>query len=159
MTEAEVRERYLKELEATNAILDTKNRDLQKLYDELKNTQAQLIHSEKMASLGQLVAGISHELNNPIGFIYSNIKQLKSYTGKIETFLKDLSEQPTSQTSAKAGVSSKTIERILPDIKNLIDDTISGSQMIKELVDNPITDTFDRFRDRFRSASFPGFCV
>ena len=136
LTEAEVRERYLKELEATNAKLDTKNRDLQKLYDELKNTQAQLIHSEKMASLGQLVAGISHELNNPIGFIYSNIKQLKTYTGKIETFLKSLPEHPALQTTTDDTVRTDTIQQILPDIKNLIEDTISGSQMIKELVEN-----------------------
>jgi two-component system NtrC family sensor kinase len=125
LTEAEVRERYLKELEEANAVLDSKNRDLQKLYDELKNTQAQLIHSEKMASLGQLVAGISHELNNPIGFIYANIKQLKTYTDKIEEFTKNLTNGNNDQ-----------IPSILPDIKNLIEDTIHGSQMVKELVDN-----------------------
>lgn len=132
LTEAEVREKYLKELEATNAILDSKNQDLQKLYDELKNTQAQLIHSEKMASLGQLVAGISHELNNPIGFIYANIKQLKSYTDRIEKFTKTLDNKENDNKNSK----SNQIESILPDLKNLIDDTINGSQMVKNLVDN-----------------------
>jgi signal transduction histidine kinase len=132
LTEAEVREKYLKELEATNAVLDTKNQDLQKLYDELKNTQAQLIHSEKMASLGQLVAGISHELNNPIGFIYANVKQLKSYTERIEKFTKTLNPKDTGNLAGK----SVRIDSILPDLKNLIDDTIHGSQMVKNLVDN-----------------------
>ena len=74
-------------MEVANKELDTKNHELQKLYDELKDTQAQLIHSEKMASLGQLVAGIAHELNNPIGFIYSNSKQLQEYTRNIEEFI------------------------------------------------------------------------
>jgi len=132
LTEAEVREKYLKELEATNAVLDSKNQDLQKLYDELKNTQAQLIHSEKMASLGQLVAGISHELNNPIGFIYANVKQLKSYTEKIEKFTQSLD----SKNSESGKVENIKIESLLPDLKNLIDDTIHGSQMVKNLVDN-----------------------
>jgi signal transduction histidine kinase/antitoxin component YwqK of YwqJK toxin-antitoxin module len=132
LTEAEVREKYLKELETTNAVLDSKNQDLQKLYDELKNTQAQLIHSEKMASLGQLVAGISHELNNPIGFIYANVKQLKSYTDKIEKFTNSLD----SKMAAPAEVKDLRIKSILPDLKNLIDDTIHGSQMVKNLVDN-----------------------
>jgi signal transduction histidine kinase len=132
LTEAEVREKYLKELETTNAVLDSKNQDLQKLYDELKNTQAQLIHSEKMASLGQLVAGISHELNNPIGFIYANVKQLKSYTDKIEKF----SERLDSKSAQSIEMKDITIKSILPDLKNLIDDTIHGSQMVKDLVDN-----------------------
>ena len=132
LTEAEVREKYLKELEVTNAVLDSKNQDLQKLYDELKNTQAQLIHSEKMASLGQLVAGISHELNNPIGFIYANVKQLKSYTDKIEKFAHSLDPKFVTSEEAK----NIKIESILPDLKNLIDDTIHGSQMVKNLVDN-----------------------
>jgi signal transduction histidine kinase len=132
LTEAEVREKYLKELESTNAVLDSKNQDLQRLYDELKNTQAQLIHSEKMASLGQLVAGISHELNNPIGFIYANVKQLKSYTDKIEKFSQSLK----TASKTPSGKSKIRIDSILPDLKNLIEDTIHGSQMVKNLVDN-----------------------
>jgi signal transduction histidine kinase len=132
LTEAEVREKYLKELESTNAVLDSKNQDLQKLYDELKNTQAQLIHSEKMASLGQLVAGISHELNNPIGFIYANVKQLKSYTDKIEKFAQSLD----TDMSNSGKINNIKIETLLPDLKNLINDTIHGSQMVKNLVDN-----------------------
>jgi len=128
LTAAEVREQYLKQLEKTNSELDSKNRDLQRLYDELKNTQTQLIHSEKMASLGQLVAGISHELNNPIGFIYSNVRQLKNYTESIEAFINQAQDQPK--------VSREKVEKILPDLNSLIQDTISGSQMIKEIVDN-----------------------
>ena len=131
LTAAEVREQYLKELEQTNAQLDAKNRDLQKLYDELKNTQTQLIHSEKMASLGQLVAGISHELNNPIGFIYSNARQLKTYTSRIEKFILEYDGNEI-QTAA----SRKQIEDLLPDLNGLIHDTITGSQMVKEIVDN-----------------------
>ncbi len=121
LTAAEVQEKYLKELEAAYTVLDSKNRDLQQLYDELKNTQAQLIQAEKMASLGQLVAGISHEINNPVGFIYSNVKQLQQYTQRIENFIARQSE-------------ADQIKQILPDIKNLIEDTITGSKMIKELV-------------------------
>jgi two-component system NtrC family sensor kinase len=130
LTAAEVREKYLKELETTNKELDHKNQDLQKLYDELKSTQAQLIHSEKMASLGQLVAGISHELNNPIGFIYSNTKQLKKYIDRIEKYIGEYEQSQVDRSSRSQ------IEAILPDLNGLIQDTISGSQMIKEIVDN-----------------------
>ena len=135
LTAAEVRETYLKELEKTNTILDSKNRDLQKLYDELRNTQAQLIHSEKMASLGQLVAGISHELNNPISFIYANVKQLKTYTEKIENFTSLFYEDKGKGEKLDQNGPDQILS-ILPDLKNLITDTINGSQMVKNLVDN-----------------------
>ena len=131
LTAAEVREKYLAELENTNAELDRKNQDLQQLYDELKETQAQLIHSEKMASLGQLVAGISHELNNPIGFIYSNSKQLKSYIEKIEKFIRVYDGKEEKDKDSKID-----IDNLMIDLHSLIHDTISGSQMIKEIVDN-----------------------
>lgn len=62
--------------ERTNQ-LTTAMDDLQLTMDNLKNTQAQLVDSEKMASLGQLTAGIAHEINNPINFVTSNIKPLK----------------------------------------------------------------------------------
>lgn len=60
----------------TNQLTSTMN-DLQLTMNNLKNTQAQLVDSEKMASLGQLTAGIAHEINNPINFVTSNIKPLK----------------------------------------------------------------------------------
>jgi two-component system NtrC family sensor kinase len=136
LTAAEVQEKYLKELESAYTVLDSKNRDLQRLYDELKNTQAQLIQAEKMASLGQLVAGISHEMNNPVGFIYSNVKQLQQYTQKIENFIARQLSKPATSSSADRSRQNEAdkIKQILPDIKNLIEDTITGSKMIKELV-------------------------
>ncbi len=137
LTEAKVQKKYLRELEAKNKALDNKNQELQKLYDELKSTETQLIHSEKMASLGQLVAGISHELNNPVGYIYSNVKQLKSYVKKIDTFLSDIktSEGVKDEgTTPGEHVRTDKIRPLLPDIRSLIDDTILGSQMVKTLV-------------------------
>jgi signal transduction histidine kinase len=61
-----------------------KNRELQELIEEVNRTQQQLIHSEKLAGLGQLVAGIAHELNNPIGFIYANLYQIRKYIDGID---------------------------------------------------------------------------
>jgi len=128
LTESQVREEYLKKLEETNNTLDLKNKELQALYDKLKNTQSQLIQSEKMSSLGQLVAGISHELNNPIGFIYSNSNQLQRYIDRVEQILHQ------SKTGTEDFI--KNVKYILPDVKGLIEDTLSGSKIVKELVDN-----------------------
>ena len=124
LTKAKVREEYLTELEASNQRLDEKNRELVKLYKELKQAETQLIHTEKMASLGQLVAGIAHELNNPIGFIYANIRQLKTYLQPI-------------QRAAESSVDEATaLHDILPDLEGLIEDTVRGSQAVKALVEN-----------------------
>jgi two-component system NtrC family sensor kinase len=125
LTEAKVRERYLDTLEETNRALESKNAELRKLYDDLKQAETQLVHSEKMASLGRLVAGISHELNNPTAFIYQNMRQLQSYAGRIKAAL----EGPPSDASRVLG-------SLLPDIEGLIRDTVNGSQMVKILVDN-----------------------
>ncbi|MEZ7941175.1 MAG: ATP-binding protein, partial [Flavobacteriales bacterium] len=69
MLEKKVQERTLK--------LETTNLDLSQAMNELKDTQTQLVDAEKMASLGQLTAGIAHEINNPINFVSSNISPLK----------------------------------------------------------------------------------
>ena len=64
--------------------LEEANREMAKAYDELKETQFQLIQSEKLASLGQLVAGIAHEIKNPLNFIYGNTGFLQSYVDRLQ---------------------------------------------------------------------------
>jgi signal transduction histidine kinase len=63
------------------------NEELQAAYRNLQQTQMQLIQREKMASVGQLVAGVAHELNNPIGFVYSNVSTLEDFVGRLRAML------------------------------------------------------------------------
>jgi len=67
--------------------LENQNAELARRGTELERLQAQIVHTEKMASLGQLAAGVAHEINNPAGFIYSNIALLKDYLKRLERYL------------------------------------------------------------------------
>ncbi|HEX8989186.1 MAG TPA: bacteriohemerythrin [Rhodocyclaceae bacterium] len=68
-----------RQLEATNQALARRNVELTRLNKRLSEAQAQLLQSEKLASIGQLAAGVAHEINNPIGFVQSNIGTLDKY--------------------------------------------------------------------------------
>lgn len=136
ITEAETRERYVRELEE-------KNRTLQQLYSDLKNAQMQLVQSEKMASLGQLVAGIAHELNNPISYIYANMKELQNYLTAINLLLKVIVEKEgsadfdTELSRTLREIKEKyDLEFIQDDLQSLISESIEGSQRVKNVVQN-----------------------
>ncbi|GAB4370482.1 MAG: hypothetical protein Kow0042_12780 [Calditrichia bacterium] len=136
ITESEIREKYVKELEE-------KNRTLQNLYRNLQETQAQLIQSEKMASLGQLVAGLAHELNNPISYVYANLRELQNYLEAIQILIQTVRESAEKKKSRQeiAEIISRLQEKydlefIEKDLQALISDSIQGSQRVKELVLN-----------------------
>ena len=74
--------------------LRTSNEELQAAYRELQATQVQLVHREKMASVGQLVAGVAHELNNPIGFVYSNVGTLEDFVRRLRAMLEVYRAEP-----------------------------------------------------------------
>jgi len=118
VTESETREKYIRELEKKNATLE-------KLYAELKETQAQLVQSEKLSSLGQLVAGIAHELNNPIGYIYANMQELRKY-------ITLLSRPPEKE--AEDEEQAADLEFVRRDIHTLLDESLEGSKRVKEIV-------------------------
>lgn len=140
VTEAETREKYLVELEKAFRELEEKNRRLQQLYQDLQNTQAQLVQSEKMASLGQLMAGIAHELNNPISYIYANLKELNDYAQVVKKLVEPLAGPQIDQNKLRDAVrrakQDEDIDFILGDLKTLVDESVQGSLRVKELVQN-----------------------
>ncbi len=129
LTESRVRKQYVQMLEESNRQLDQKNKELKRLFKELQQKEGQLIHSGKMASLGQLVAGISHELNNPISFIYANTKALETYLNELETLWSSL---PIADEDAL----QPRFRQIVSDLKEIITDNLNGSKSVKELVLN-----------------------
>jgi signal transduction histidine kinase len=74
--------------------LRTAHEELQVAYRELQTTQVQLVQREKMASVGQLVAGVAHELNNPIGFVYSNVGTLEDFVRRLRAMLELYRAEP-----------------------------------------------------------------
>src|SRR5256885_513750 len=78
---------YKLDLERSNAELRQSKAELEYRKSELERLQAQIVHTEKMASLGQLAAGVAHELNNPAGFIFGNMEILEECSGGLNRLL------------------------------------------------------------------------
>jgi two-component system sensor histidine kinase HupT/HoxJ len=102
-------------------------------HEALKRTQQQLLHSEKMASLGRLVAGVAHELNNPISVVLGNVHALKRYSERLASYVAAL-----HQDGAAAGMPALRkglrIDHLLQDLPSLIEGTLEGAQRTAEIV-------------------------
>ena len=83
------------------AKVNDRTRELKGAYAELQNTQAMMVHSEKMKSLGELVAGIMHEINNPINFIYGNMTHLNNYSNDLISIVDEYSKYTDSLKPAE----------------------------------------------------------
>jgi two-component system sensor histidine kinase HupT/HoxJ len=109
--------------------------ELREAHEALKRTQQQLLHAEKMASLGRLVAGVAHELNNPISFVLGNVVVLKKYLARVQEYLGALhGREATPETAALRD--SLRIDRMLADLPSLIDGTIEGAERTRDVVDS-----------------------
>jgi two-component system sensor histidine kinase HupT/HoxJ len=106
---------------------------LQEAHVALKNTQQQLLHSEKMASLGRLVAGVAHELNNPISFVLGNTHALSRYLERIGSYLAQVHGQPLPAGLEEERQRLK-IDRLMQDLPGLIAGTLEGAQRTAEIV-------------------------
>ena len=107
--------------------------ELRETHEALKRTQQQLLHAEKMASLGRLVAGVAHELNNPISFVLGNVHALKRYSERMASYIDAVHEGDTQQ-QLEALRQTLRIDRILGDLPSLIDGTIEGAQRTTDIV-------------------------
>ncbi|MBL7669006.1 MAG: HAMP domain-containing protein [Bdellovibrionaceae bacterium] len=109
--------------------------ELESTNKELKETQSRLVHSAKMVSLGQLVAGVAHELNNPIGFIYGNMSHLKDYSEKLIDLIR-LAEKHTEASAAELAKKKEEYEfdYIIQDLPKLIASCEDGARRTRNIV-------------------------
>lgn len=122
-------------LRRSEEMLKTKNEELNMAFIELQSTQVKLIQKEKMASLGNLVGGIAHEINNPINFIQGNLFHTEEYTNLLLNLIHLYQEEyPTVTPNIAARLEQIELEFIEEDLPQLITSMKHGSNRIRELV-------------------------
>jgi len=107
---------------------------LREAHEELKRTQQQLLQSEKMASLGKLVAGVAHELNNPISFVLGNVHAMQRYTTRLKRYLDAVHGGTPCEALEQLRVELR-IDRILDDLAPLLSGAVEGSERTRDIVD------------------------
>ncbi len=107
---------------------------LREAHDELKRTQQQLLQSEKMASLGKLVAGVAHELNNPISFVLGNVHAMQRYTPRMKRYLDAVHDNAPQEVLDKLRTELR-IDRMLDDLDPLLSGAVEGAERTRDIVD------------------------
>lgn len=128
---------------ARTQLLEDKNEQLTLINFQLKSAQEQLVQSEKMASLGQLAAGVAHEINNPIGFVNSNLASLSDYAQvyvKLTQLVSDWQkneipeQRKTLEIQIGEFISNENIEFMQEDMLELISESSEGLTRVKDIV-------------------------
>ena len=118
--------------------LEDSNEALKRAYLDLQKAQEQLVQTEKMASLGQLVAGIAHEIKNPLNFIYGNTDFLREYTLRTQELVEKLEALPSISPDDRRRITEDKeaiqYDFIRDDLRTLIDDLTEGTVRINDIV-------------------------
>jgi signal transduction histidine kinase len=115
--------------------LEQTNASLQETLKKLQSTQIQLVHNEKMSSLGKLVAGIAHEINNPVNFIYGNLSYAKEYTHSILKIIQKYQNYyPDPPEEIKKLVKENDLDFLIRDLTRTFNSMTVGTERITEIV-------------------------
>ncbi|MFB2834885.1 AAA family ATPase [Floridanema evergladense] len=115
--------------------LSQKATDLEQTLQNLQQTQAQLIQSEKMSALGQLVAGIAHEINNPVTFIHGNLPHIENYLKNLLSLLEIYQQEyPQDNSVIKAKIEEIDLDFIWKDAIKILQSMKVGSERIEQII-------------------------
>ncbi len=129
------RKRAQEALERSETQLRKRTIQLQQTLQELKHTQSQLVQSEKMSALGQMVAGVAHEINNPINFILGNLTYTDQYTQDLLKLLCLYTKNyPNPTPDIQTEIENIDLEFILEDLPKALSSMKVGSERIRDIV-------------------------
>jgi hemerythrin-like metal-binding protein len=134
-----------RKLEETNlsleARIDERTAMLRETVERMEQTQGQLLQSEKMAAIGQLAAGVAHEINNPVGFVNSNLGSLRKYVEQLldvidayDSVRGDIPDSDARRQRIEAARAAADIEYLRSDIVDLLDESSHGLSRVKKIV-------------------------
>ncbi len=135
-----IEEQMLMLNDSLEEMVDEQTRHLKEANDELKSTQSQMLQNEKMASIGQLAAGVAHEINNPMGFIASNLSSLARYLKNLEEFMTLQDRILQESASAEQLMQLKEqrrklkVDYMIEDSTDLIDESLDGASRVQKIV-------------------------
>jgi two-component system NtrC family sensor kinase len=134
---------YLIKGQSSNTLISKSIRyalERKQFHGQLQRSQSQMLQSEKMASIGQLAAGVAHEINNPMGFITSNLHSLQKYISRLTDFMElqaaALASHPDDKLQAEIAAQRKKmkIDYIKEDVQDLVAESLNGGQRVIEIV-------------------------
>ena len=108
--------------------------ELTQALQELKHTQTRLIQGEKMAGLGQLLAGVAHEINNPVSFIFGNLIHLNEYTQELLNVVKLYRENSSLLPTVQEQIDKNDLDFLIEDLPKTLDSMKVGTERIREIV-------------------------
>ena len=140
---------YSSQLNILNEELESRvkerTQELEATCIDLKNAQGRMVQQEKLASIGQLAAGVAHEINNPLGYISSNINRLEEYFNDLFEFIGELEKEITNHEIIEDGEHNQALTElkdkfdydfIKQDLPELLKDCVEGSVRVQGIVEN-----------------------
>lgn len=115
--------------------VDARTAELTQTLQQLQATQSQLVQQEKMSSLGQLVAGVAHEINNPVNFIHGNLAHIETYTQDLLNFVKLYqTHYPNSVSEIEAKAEEIDLKFLQDDLAKMVGSMKLGTNRIRQIV-------------------------